>query len=65
MKRRILEKHLRDSGCVLNHHGGSHDDWIRPATGKHATIPRHTEIKIGTAKAICKALGVPPPPARA
>ena len=25
MKRRDLEKHLREHGCELHHHGGRHD----------------------------------------
>ena len=60
MKRAKLEQHLREHGCHFNHHGGKHDIWINPATGKDAPIPRHTEVKKWTARGICKALGVPP-----
>ena len=61
MKRRALEQHLRDHACEFLRHAGKHDVWINPATMKLAPIPRHTDVKRGTAQQICKTLGVPPP----
>ena len=59
MKRRTLEQHLRAHACEFLRHGGNHDVWINPTTMKLAPIPRHVEIKRGTARQICKSLGVP------
>ena len=62
VKRSKLEKHLRDHRCHFSHHGGKHDIWINPSSGKDAPIPRHSEIKKWTARGICKVLGIPAPP---
>lgn len=59
MKRRDLEKHLKQHGCVLDHHGGRHDVWRNPATGDQEAVPRHAEINNFTAKAICRGLKIP------
>lgn len=59
MKRRDLEKHLRQHGCVIRRHGGSHDYWENPTNGRHEAIPRHRELNTSTAAGICKGLGVP------
>ncbi|MEM1109773.1 MAG: type II toxin-antitoxin system HicA family toxin [Planctomycetota bacterium] len=62
MKRRDLEKHLREHGCELHHHGGRHDIWINLKTQARAPVPRHKEMpKIGTVRGICRQLGVPSP----
>ncbi|MCE5280456.1 MAG: type II toxin-antitoxin system HicA family toxin [Planctomycetaceae bacterium] len=61
MKRRQLEKHLRDHGCVLHHHGGNHDIWINLKSLSRSPVPRHPTLKKGTAKGICRMLGVPVP----
>ncbi|MBI3407267.1 MAG: type II toxin-antitoxin system HicA family toxin [Planctomycetes bacterium] len=61
MNRRALEKHLRFHGCFLHHHGGKHDIWINPLTLGRSPIPRHTKLKRGTAKGICRRLGIPLP----
>jgi len=62
MKRRDFEKHLRDHGCVMHHHGGRHDIWINPATQMRAPVPRHKEFpKIGLIRGICRQLGIPTP----
>ena len=59
IKRRDLERHLRAHGCVLNRRGAEHDVWH--GVGKRrSTVPRHREIPITTARAICRQLGVPP-----
>lgn len=63
MKRRDLERHLRAQGARLDHEGAKHT-WWRGPTGALSTVPRHREIKTGTARAICRQLGIPPPDAR-
>ncbi len=52
MKRRDLEKRLRESGCWLVRHGGSHDVWSNGA--KEFSIPRHNEIDERLAKSIIR-----------
>lgn len=64
VKRRDLEKHLSRSGCFLHRHGGGHDIWLNPATRAESAVPRHREIATGTARAICRQLGVAPPPGK-
>lgn len=61
MKRRDLEKHLRNHGCEFYHSGREHDMWINLATLVQDAVPRHKEIKTGTARSICRQLGVPVP----
>ncbi|MEM7809010.1 MAG: type II toxin-antitoxin system HicA family toxin [Planctomycetota bacterium] len=61
MKRRLLEKHLKDHGCVFDHSGGRHDIWFNPSNGKQAPVPRHNEVNNFTAASICKQLGIPKP----
>jgi predicted RNA binding protein YcfA (HicA-like mRNA interferase family) len=59
MKRRELEKKLRAKGFYpveTGHDNGDHDVWTN---GKHKEpIPRHREIKEGTAKKIIKRCGL-------
>jgi len=64
MKRRDLESHLRAHGCELLRNEKAHDIWYNPNTLADSPIPRHREVKYGTAKAICRQLSVPPPPNR-
>ena len=59
MKRRDLEKHLKENGCYSHHAGGNHDVWVNPETGGKAPISRQKEIKTHMGKGICKQLGVP------
>jgi predicted RNA binding protein YcfA (HicA-like mRNA interferase family) len=61
MKKRDLERHLREHGCYLVRQGGKHEIWQNPATNETAPIPRGNEIKNHTAVGICKELSVPPP----
>ncbi len=61
MKRRDLEKHLKQHGCAFAHHGGSHDHWVNLNNKKFATVPRHREIPAGTVTAICRELTIPKP----
>ena len=60
MKRRDLERHLREQGC--NEVGGAkHAKWRGPR-GEVSVVPRHKEIGPGLTRAICEQLGVPGPP---
>jgi predicted RNA binding protein YcfA (HicA-like mRNA interferase family) len=56
MKRKDLIKRLTDSGSVLVRHGGRHDLYKNPATGKKQPVPRHNEIDETLAKHIKKEL---------
>lgn len=60
MKRRDLERHLREHGARLLREGGNHSFWGFDA--EHSTaVPRHREIAYGLARKICKDLSIPPP----
>jgi mRNA interferase HicA len=59
VKKRELEKHLRNSGCVLLRHGGKHDWWHNPQTKISQAVPRHAEINEHVARQILKMLGEP------
>jgi predicted RNA binding protein YcfA (HicA-like mRNA interferase family) len=52
MKRRDLERRLRDSGWQLVRHGARHDVWAKRE--RELTVPRHAEINEYTARAILK-----------
>ncbi|MDQ3608266.1 MAG: type II toxin-antitoxin system HicA family toxin [Actinomycetota bacterium] len=41
--------------------GANHAIWTNPALDRRAPVPRHREIPTGTARAICRQLGVPAP----
>lgn len=56
MKRKELIKKIADAGCVLVRHGGSHDLYRNPKTGKKQPIPRHSEIDEHLARHIVKIL---------
>lgn len=62
MKRRDLERHLRDSGCEQLREGANHAIWANGDRDLRAPVPRHREIPAGTIRAICRQLGVPAPP---
>ena len=59
MKRRKLEKHLRDHGCELKEHGANHDHWWNPQRTDWTSVPRHAEVGKQVARLICQQLGVP------
>ncbi|MCC6224158.1 MAG: type II toxin-antitoxin system HicA family toxin [Thermoleophilia bacterium] len=59
---RELERHLIDHGCERVRHGARHDVWRSPNAERPVTVPRHREIPLGTARAICRQLGIPDPP---
>jgi predicted RNA binding protein YcfA (HicA-like mRNA interferase family) len=62
MNRRTLEKHLRHHGCVFDHHGKKHDFWVNPTNSAIVPVPRHTDVKNGTVRNICRTLRIPLPP---
>ena len=61
MKRRKFEKHLKEQGCILHHHGGNHDVWLNPRNQKRAPVKRHSELNPTYVKLVCKQLQVPDP----
>ena len=52
MKRRALEKSLRECGWTLLLHGGRHDVWTNGELEE--AVPRHTEINEHLARAIIR-----------
>jgi mRNA interferase HicA len=61
LKRRDLERHLRDHGCEPIREGARHAIWNNPSADLRAPVPRHREIPTGTVRAICRQLAVPLP----
>jgi predicted RNA binding protein YcfA (HicA-like mRNA interferase family) len=61
MKLRELERHLRGHGCIFFREGGAHTIWLNPSKRKIASVPRHSEIKEGTVRNICRQLEIPQP----
>jgi mRNA interferase HicA len=64
LKRRDLDRELRDAGCVLKRHGSGHDIFLNRANGRKAPVPRHGEIKETLVAQIRKQLGVESGPKR-
>ena len=66
MKRVDLERWLRSHGAqpVVGRSGGGHEAWQHTESGAKSFVPRHREIGVGVARAICRQLGVPPIPKR-
>ena len=62
MKRVDLERWLRSHGAepVVGLSGGGHEAWRHTESGAKSFVPRHREIGVGVARAICRQLGVPP-----
>ena len=58
MRRRVFLRELRKAGCILHRHGGRHDLYLNPATGRKAPVPRHTEIKDSLCRLIRQQLGL-------
>lgn len=56
---RDLEKHMRQEGCALLRQGSSHAIWWNPENQKRTSVPRHRELPLTTAKAICRQLEIP------
>ena len=66
MKRTELERWLRSHGAepVAARSRGGHEAWRHTETGAKSFVPRHREIGVGVARAICRQLGIPPIPKR-
>lgn len=56
MKRRDLVTRLENAGCELLRHGGRHDIYHNPVTGRSEPVPRHREINEILAKKILRSL---------
>jgi len=56
MKRIDLIKELHLLGCELVRHGGKHDFYRQPSTGKSQPVPRHREINELLARKIIRYL---------
>ncbi len=56
MKRRDLVKKLTKAGCELLRHGGKHDIYHNPSSGRSETVPRHREINELLARKILRSL---------
>ena len=54
-----LVRRLRRAGFVLLRHGGNHDIWENPQTGKRAVVARHsTDIPNGTYLSVIRQAGL-------
>ena len=55
-----LKRILSKGGCYIIRHGGNHDIWYSPKTGKQFSVDRHDgkEIATGTANGILKDAGL-------
>lgn len=56
MKRRELIARLQQAGCQLLRHGGRHDIYHNPQTGRSQPVPRHPEINERLARKILRDL---------
>jgi len=56
VKRRDLISKLEAAGCILLRHGGKHDIYHNPKSGKSQPIPRHREINEILAKKVLRDL---------
>ena len=54
MKRRELERRLRDMGWTLQRHGGKHDVWVSTDGSFTEYVPRHPEINERLAQVILR-----------
>ena len=61
MKRQDLIRYLEVNGCEFLREGGNHTVYVNRKARKVSTVPRHREIPLGTARAICRQLGIPEP----
>lgn len=59
MKKRDLEKKLKEFGWQFDRHGGNHDVWTNGEVCEF--IPRHSEVKEGLARKILKKAEANPP----
>ncbi len=64
MKRRDFEQHLTRYNCYVRREGANHTIFTNADNRKSEAVPRHTEIKAGTLRRICRELNIPMPVAR-
>jgi hypothetical protein len=66
VKRRELERHLREHGADPLRERARHSVWAIGGSESEriAAVPRHNGIKTGTVRAICKDLDIPMPAGR-
>ena len=57
MKRIDLIRAIEGCGCEFVRHGGKHDWYRNPTTGVAQPVPRHREIKDGSAPQVNGAFG--------
>ncbi|MCD4726308.1 MAG: type II toxin-antitoxin system HicA family toxin [Pirellulales bacterium] len=58
MKRRDFVRKLESAGCLLHRHGGRHDIYLNPRTGRKAPVPRHSELRDSLCRLIRRQLGL-------
>lgn len=58
MRRREFIRKLVAAGCYLRRHGGRHDIYANPRTGRMAPVPRHSEIRDTLCTLIRRQLGI-------
>jgi mRNA interferase HicA len=56
VKRRDLIHALESEGCILLRHGGKHDIFHNPKSGRSQPVPRHREINEMLARKIIRDL---------
>jgi mRNA interferase HicA len=61
MKRRALERWLRERGCELDREGSRHSWYINRVLNRRSAVPRHAEIGDELVRKICRDLGIEPP----
>jgi mRNA interferase HicA len=57
VKRRELERRLREQGWRLDRHGGKHDIWVNANRSLTEYLPRHPEINERLAWSILRRVG--------
>lgn len=61
MKKRDLERHLRQARCRLERQGTKHERWENTNSGATTSVKRQREIGPGMVRKICRDLGIDPP----
>ena len=61
MKRGDVLRYLEAHNCRWVREGRRHSVYRNAANGRQSTVPRHTEIKNGLVRKICRDLEISPP----
>src|ERR1043165_7915587 len=62
MRRYLFVRHLKHHGCYILEKGDYFDEWLNPASGQSASVPRGDQtINDDIAEIICKQLQIPLP----